>query len=116
MVVYAVPDPGTGDQVMATLELDAGLAFDPDALAAFLHEQPDLSTKWLPRFVRVVDAVPLTATGKVDRKPLQAERWETNDPIWWRPPGAATYRRLLQDDVTALHQAFVEAGRVGMLA
>ena len=35
VVVYAVPDPRTGDQVMAAIELDAGAAFDPDAFAAF---------------------------------------------------------------------------------
>jgi fatty-acyl-CoA synthase len=43
-VVYAVPDPRTGDQVMAGLELDAGAVFDPEAFARFLTEQPDLGT------------------------------------------------------------------------
>jgi fatty-acyl-CoA synthase len=116
VVVYAVPDPGTGDQVMATLELDPGATFDPVALAAFLADQPDLGTKWAPRFVRVVDAIPLTATGKVDRKPLRAERWDTSDPLWWRPSARDPYRPLTADDVAALRQAFADAGREGMLA
>ena len=57
--VYAVPDPRSGDQVMATLELRPGAAFDPGGFAAFLESQPDLGTKWPPRFVRVLaDASP----------------------------------------------------------
>jgi fatty-acyl-CoA synthase len=115
-VVYGVPDPRTGDQVMASLELDAGVAFDPDALTAFLAAQPDLGTKWAPRFVRVVPAIPLTATGKVDRNPLRAERWDTTDPIWWRPAsGDVAYRPLAGADIADLRAAFVDAGREGML-
>jgi fatty-acyl-CoA synthase len=115
VVVYAVPDPRTGDQVMAALELDAGAAFAPDALAAFLAEQPDLGTKWSPRFVRVVDAIPLTATGKVDRKPLRAQRWDTTDPVWLRPSAELAYRPLTDDDVAELRRAFADAGREAML-
>jgi fatty-acyl-CoA synthase len=114
-VVYAVPDPLSGDQVMAALELDAGARFDPTALASFLAEQPDLGTKWTPRFVRVVGAIPLTATGKVDRQPLRSERWDTTDPVWWRPSPGDPYRLLTPDDVDALHRAFTDAGREGML-
>lgn len=116
VVVYGVPDPRTGDQVMAALELDAGVAFDADAFAAFLAEQPDLGTKWAPRFVRVVDTIPLTATGKVDRKPLRAERWHTDDPVWLRPDATLAYRRLTDDDVADLVKSFADAGRAGMLA
>ena len=36
-VVYAVPDPRTGDQVMAALELRSGATFNPGAFAAFLE-------------------------------------------------------------------------------
>ena len=116
VVVYPVPDPRTGDQVMASLELDVGASLDADALGAFLAAQPDLGTKWAPRFVRIVEAIPLTATGKVDRKPLRAERWHTDDPIWWRPDAALSYRRFTDDDAAALAAAFADAGRGGILA
>ena len=115
-VVYAVPDPRTGDQVMAAVELGAGVAFDARAFSAFLAAQPDLGTKWAPRFLRVVDAIPLTATGKVDRQPLRAERWEPVAGIWLRPDRGDDYRLLTTDDVIALRQAFADAGREGMLA
>ena len=116
VVVYAVPDPSTGDRVMAALQLHSGARFDPAELSAFLHDQPDLGTKWAPRFVRVVDAIPLTATGKVDRNPLRAERWETTDPVWWRPQPRDEYRLLTPDDAVGLRKAFADAGREAMLS
>ena len=115
VVVYAVPDPRTGDQVMAAVELVPGRPFDPDAFAAFLAAQPDLGTKWAPRFVRATPAVPLTATGKVDRKPLRAERWECDDPVWWRPSRDLAYRRLTDDDRARLRTEFADAGRAAVL-
>ena len=64
--VYAVPDPITGDQVMAALQLRPGVdALDADELADFLAVQEDLGTKWAPRFVRMTPALPVTATNKV---------------------------------------------------
>ncbi len=115
-VVYAVPDPRTGDQVMAAVELEPGTSFDAAAFAGSLAAQPDLGTKWAPRFVRVVASIPVTATRKVDRKPLRAERWETSDPVWWRPPGEDAYRRLTAADVDDLRRAFADAGREGIVA
>ena len=38
VAVYGVPDPVTGDQVMAAIEMLAGATFDPDAFATFLAE------------------------------------------------------------------------------
>jgi fatty-acyl-CoA synthase len=116
VVVYGVPDPFTGDQVMASFELDDGVAFDPEAFASFVAGHADIGTKWAPRFVRVVDAIPVTATGKVDRKPLRAERWTTTDPVWWRPGRELAYRRLREADVAGLQEEFVRAGRQAVLS
>ncbi|WP_328881430.1 long-chain-fatty-acid--CoA ligase [Streptomyces sp. NBC_00299] len=90
VAVYAVPDPVTGDQVMATI---AG-TFDPEAFADFLAAQPDLGTKMAPRFVRVVERMPVTATNKIHRARLRTEGVRCADPVWWRPPGEQAYRRL----------------------
>jgi fatty-acyl-CoA synthase len=97
VAVYAVPDPVTGDQVMATI---AG-TFDPAGFADFLAAQPDLGTKMAPRFVRVVERMPVTATNKIHRARLRREGLRCADPVWWRPPGeqAYTYRRLTREDV-----------------
>ncbi|MFF4356022.1 long-chain-fatty-acid--CoA ligase [Streptomyces sp. NPDC001604] len=96
VAVYAVPDPVTGDQVMATI---AG-SFDPAGFADFLAAQPDLGTKMAPRFVRVVDRMPVTATNKIHRAQLRREGLRCTDPLWWRPPTdqTPTYRRLPIND------------------
>ena len=98
--VYAVPDPHGGDQVMAALELRDGSAFDADGFGTFLESQSDLGTKWAPRFVRVVDQMPLTGTNKVLKAPLQHSGWHTTDPVWWRPGRDLAYVAL-RDDVRA---------------
>jgi fatty-acyl-CoA synthase len=94
VAVYAVPDPVTGDQVMATI---AG-RFDPLDFAEFLLAQPDLGTKMAPRFVRVVERMPVTATNKIHRAGLRREGVVCADPVWWRAPGEAAYRRLTPED------------------
>jgi fatty-acyl-CoA synthase len=82
--VYAVPDPEVGDQVMAALVLRHGAVFDPDAFAAFLAGQADLGPKQVPRFLRLTGRLPRTATYKVLKRTLTAQRWRTPDPVWWR--------------------------------
>jgi len=110
-VVYAVPDPVSGDQVMAALQLRPGAVFDPDAFAAFLAAQPDLGTKWAPRFVRVSEALPTTGTSKVLTRTLRADRWRSTDPIWWSPerPTGAAYQALEASDVALLDKATAAA-------
>ncbi|MFB4319149.1 AMP-binding protein [Actinomadura sp. 21ATH] len=84
VAVYAVPDEHVGDQVMAAVALVPGASFDPAAFAAFLDAQPDLGTKWAPRYVRVVTELPRTATNKVIKRPLRTEAWKTADPVYRR--------------------------------
>jgi fatty-acyl-CoA synthase len=114
-VVFAVPDPRTGDQVMAALELKGGSAFDPDGFAGFLDSQADLGTKWAPTYVRVVEALPVTATGKLNRTALRAERWHTGGPVWWRPGRALEYRPLTAGDTEGIRAAFETSGRGHLL-
>ena len=106
VAVYAVPDSRTGDQVMAAIELLPGHPFDPVAFATFLDEQRDLGTKWAPRYVRIVDALPVGATDKVDKRPLKAERWQTTDPLFWRAPRTETYEPFSPADAAALQAEF----------
>src|SRR5262249_25315949 len=73
-VVFAVPAPDVGDDVMVALQLAPGVPFDPAAFDAFLARQPDLGTKWSPRYVRVSDALPVTATVKLVKRQLRADR------------------------------------------
>jgi len=113
--VYGVPSVDVGDEVMAALHLRDGASFDPKAFAAFCAAQADLSPKWLPRFVRVSDALPSTATQKVLKRVLRQELWECEDPVWWRPGRDTQFRRLTPADVSALREQFEARGRAHLL-
>jgi fatty-acyl-CoA synthase len=81
---YAVPDPAVGDRVMVAVELNSGFQFDPEDFDHFLANHPDMSPKWQPSFVRVVEALPVLASLKIDKRTLRREAWESDDPVWWR--------------------------------
>ncbi len=115
VAVYAVPDSRTGDQVMAALELEEGRPFDPGAFTDFLADQPDLGTKWAPRYVRIVDALPTTGTHKVDKAPLRARQWWSDDPYWQREERGTDYVRMTPADMAALRAEFVANGRADLL-
>jgi fatty-acyl-CoA synthase len=114
-VVYAIPDPEVGDQVMAAVQLHPGRDLDPVGFADFLAAQPDLGTKWAPRFVRVTDQLPITPTSKVLKRVLRRQRWECSDPVWWRPTASEPYRRVTAEDVADLRAAFTARGRLSAL-
>jgi len=133
--VYGVPDPGeasgehgpaaaggqasrvvppgagsAGDQVMACIVVRGGASLTPAELGAFLAAQGDLGGKQHPRFVRVASRMPRTATFKVLTRLLAADRWNTGDPVWWRPDGRApVYVPLGPEQATAL-----DAGILGV--
>ncbi|MET9696097.1 AMP-binding protein [Streptomyces sp. NPDC006529] len=116
VAVYAVPDEVAGDQVMAALALRPGAVFDPEAFGAFLAAQPDLGPKMVPRYLRVVAAMPVTATNKVHRVGLRRAGFRTPDPVWWRPAATAGgYRPLTAADVAALLEAYAAQSRAELL-
>lgn len=77
--VYGVPDPRVGDQVMAALVCRTPLT--AEEFAAFVVAQGDLGPKQRPRYVRIVDELPRTATHKVLKRELAAEGTSGTD---WR--------------------------------
>jgi fatty-acyl-CoA synthase len=115
VAVFAVPDARTGDQVMVAAEVPEGSSFDPSAFAAFLAAQPDLGTKWSPRFVRIVPALPVTATDKIDKRPLRAVMWDTPDPVWHRVGRDQKFVPMARSDIEALRNEFADNGRLDLL-
>lgn len=100
--VYAVPDPGVGDQVMAAI-VPAG--DDPLDLGDFLAAQADLGPKQLPRFVRFAADLPRTETHKVLKRELAAQRWNCPDAIWWRPGPDPVFHPLPPERAAELNTA-----------
>ncbi|AMO59434.1 acyl-CoA synthetase [Mycolicibacterium phlei] len=110
--VYGVPDPRSGDQVMAALEVDDPSGFDLEAFVDHLLDQPDLGSKGVPRFLRLSKRLPVTGSNKVLKRQLQQERWSTTDPVYrWVGRGRPDYRPMTDADVDALAAEFARYGR-----
>jgi fatty-acyl-CoA synthase len=92
LAVYAVPDDRVGDQVMAALVLRAGRHLEPNEFEEFLASQPDLSPKAWPRYVRINDDLPVTATNKILKRELIATGVSAQGGVLWsRPARGTTY-------------------------
>lgn len=113
--VYAVPDERVGDQVMACVQLRDGMEFSPEEFDRHLSEQPDLGTKWSPRFVRVTRSMPMTQSNKVIKRQLRADRWECSDPVWWRPERGMPLGRMDPGDIARIRESFAAVGNVAAL-
>ncbi|WP_107706020.1 AMP-binding protein [Nocardioides allogilvus] len=114
--VFAVPDPTSGDQVMAAIEVPAGTTFESLDLPGFLAGQQDLGSKGAPRFVRFSHALPTTGSNKLQKKAIQLEGWRTTDPVHrWEGRGAPAYVSMTEADKAALRAEFEAAGRLRFL-
>ena len=111
--VYGVPDVGPGDQVMACIVVRGGASLTPAEFGEFLAGQGDLGPRQQPRFVRVASQLPRTPTFKVLTRLLAADRWNTADPVWWRPAGRAPEYVPLEAEQAAALDAAISAGRAG---
>lgn len=109
-VVYAVPDPVAGDQVMAAVVPTDD--FDPAGLAQWVTEQSDASTVWVPRYLLVSAELPRTATGKVLVRELARQRWNAPGEMWCRDGASLSMRPFADADAAALRRAFAASGRV----
>jgi len=105
-VVYAVPDPTAGDQVMAAVVPAEGL--DPQQLLDWFAAHPDASKPWLPRYLRVSDDLPRTPTGKLVVRSLATQRWD-GEGVWVRDGDVV--RPMTDADRSALEAAFAASGR-----
>jgi long-chain acyl-CoA synthetase len=75
--VVGRPDPTLGEEVVAYVQLRPGADAGPADLVA--HGKALLSAAKYPREVHVLDAVPLTSVGKLDRKALRQRARQAGD-------------------------------------
>jgi long-chain acyl-CoA synthetase len=67
--VVGKPDTRLGEEVLAFVSLREGSTTSPDELTAYVRDR--LAANKYPREIRIVDQVPLTSVGKLDRKRLR---------------------------------------------
>jgi fatty-acyl-CoA synthase len=109
VAVYAVPDERVGDQVMAALVLRHGMGLQPTELAQFLAAQHDLSPKAWPRYVRINDDLPATATNKILKRELIAAGISAQGGVLLtRAPRGSTYTVVA---IPAVGQSLPSAAR-----
>ena len=77
------------DEVCAVVAIREGEKFDPAALIAFLR--PRMAHFMVPRYVRVVDALPRTPTSKIEKVKLRAEGLTTD--TWDREAAGIVIKR-----------------------
>ncbi|WP_218002887.1 AMP-binding protein [Mycolicibacterium chlorophenolicum] len=110
--VYGVPDPRSGDQVMAAVEVADPRTFDAAGFGTFLAEQEDLGAKGFPRLLRVSANLPATGSNKILKRDLQAQRWHTAEAVYrWTGRGRPEYRLMSAADRQALDDEFSAHGR-----
>ncbi|BBX06424.1 fatty-acid--CoA ligase FadD1 [Mycolicibacterium aichiense] len=95
VAVYAVPDERVGDQVMAAVVLRQGESLTPAQFEEFLGAQPDLSPKAWPRFVRINDDLPQTATNKILKRELSAAGVTADGGVLWERAARSTSYRAV---------------------
>ncbi|MGV9822839.1 AMP-binding protein [Nocardia xishanensis] len=114
--VFAVPDPRSGDQVMAAVEVADPAAFDIRAFAEFLDSQQDLGSKDMPGLLRVSDCLPVTGSNKVLKRELQRQAWRTSDPVYRRSGrDSAEYLLMSAANKAELEAEFARYGRGHLL-
>lgn len=98
--VYGVRVPGReGRAGMAAIQLKDGRAFDGEAFGAAMVR--DLFPAARPRFVRIVESLPVTSTLKLVKHDLKEEGADprtVNDPLYVYDEASEQYLRLTEDN------------------
>ena len=111
--VYAVPNSDVGDDVMAAVVRRSGAGFKPEEFFDFLKSQPDMGTKWIPKYVRWSDDLPKTPSMKILKRVLRNEFWETEDEVWIRD--GEIYKPLTEADKKEIRKSFAARGRESLI-
>lgn len=74
VAVFGVPDARWGEAVTACVVRQPGAALDADVVVRAVKDRKGAAHA--PKRVEFVDALPLTAVGKIDKKALRARWWQ----------------------------------------
>ncbi|NKY31863.1 amino acid adenylation domain-containing protein [Nocardia speluncae] len=110
--IAAVHTSGTGDRLITYLVPTAGATVDTDAVLA--HAATELPDYMVPTTVMVLDTVPFTASGKLDRKRLPEPVFEVGEyrepESWLEGQVARAYGHVLGVDHVGADDDFYALG------
>ena len=87
--VVPVESAHTEQEILAVVVAKEGHNLDPESLIRFL--EPRMAYFMVPRYIELIDALPKTPTGKVQKFPLR-ERGLTS-AVWDREAAGVTLQR-----------------------
>ncbi len=65
--------------------------------------------------MRITEDMPVTESQKPVKRQLRRERWDTDEPVFWRPTKGAPLQPMTAADRDALHAEFERHGRLAAL-
>ena len=90
-LLAAIDDVDTAARIeQDALVLRPGASLSPDDFERFLASHADLSPKAWPRYVRINDQLPATATNKILKRALIAAGVTAQDGLLWTRPARGT--------------------------
>ncbi len=122
-IAYGAPSDAADERVMIAVQLEKNAQFRPDEVYHWLAaRQTDggMDPKWMPDFIRIVDAFPVTDTHKIAVKPYKQAHFNIDIrpdmTIFFRERGDHTFRRLTPELYRQLKEKFIRNGREALLA
>lgn len=121
-IAFGAPCEVADERVMVAVQLRQGAAFDPDEVYAWLIRQQKeggMDPKWMPDYIRVVDAFPVNDTQKIMIRPFKREHFNLEArpdmKVYYRRRGDTTYHPLTPEAFQEIREAFRRNGRDPLL-
>lgn len=121
-IAYGAPGEVSDEKVMVSVQLHKGASFDPEKVFAWCMQQQKgggMDPKWMPDYIRIIDAFPVTDTQKIIVRPYKKESFniERNPgmQIYFRVRGDAEYHLLTSEKYAEIKRIFTENGREALL-
>ena len=107
---------------MISVKPKEGTFFDSkESFDWFMQQQKDsgMDPKWMPDYIRIVDAFVVTETQKIVSRPLKSENFNIDRHpdmrVYFRQRGDDTYRSLTPEDFAEIKNHFAKMGREELL-
>jgi fatty-acyl-CoA synthase len=121
-IAFGAPCEVSDEKVMIVIQMDKGKKFDSQAAYDyFMRQQKEggMDPKWMPDYIRVIDAFPVTTTQKIVVRPFKKQSFDmtasSDLEVYFRRRGDTTYHRLDKKLFEEVKKDFEKTGRLSFL-